>query len=73
MPISPPAARLRANIGNAALRGDQQAADENRRDLRAVTAEEYITRLLATAPPLTADQRDRLALLLRGGGPDAAA
>lgn len=45
-----------------------------RRDLRAARAEDYIEKLVAGAPPLTAAQRDRLALLLRtGGGPDAAA
>ena len=39
-----------------------------RRDLRASRAEDYIRELVAQAPPLTAEQRDRLATLLRGGG-----
>ncbi|TQN44412.1 hypothetical protein FHU33_3914 [Blastococcus colisei] len=34
-----------------------------RRDLRAVRLEEYISRTLATAPPLTDEQRERLASL----------
>jgi hypothetical protein len=34
--------------------------------------DEYIDRLVKRAPALTNAQRDRLALLLRGGGPDAA-
>ena len=35
--------------------------------LRAARAEDYIKRLVETAPPLTADQRERLAVLLRAG------
>ncbi len=37
-----------------------------RRDLRAARAEDYIRKLVDAAPPLSDDQRDRLALLLRG-------
>ncbi|WP_344054452.1 hypothetical protein [Microbacterium lacus] len=37
-----------------------------RRDLRAARIEDYIQRVVATAPPLTADQRSRLAALLVG-------
>ena len=44
-----------------------------RRKLRTERLAAYITATVDAAPPLTADQRDRLALLLRGGGPDAAA
>ncbi len=43
------------------------------RDLRAARAAEYIEKLVADAPPLTAEQRDRLALLLRAGGGGRAA
>ncbi len=38
-----------------------------RRDLRAARAEDYIRRLVDAAPPLTAEQRDRLAVLLKAG------
>lgn len=38
-----------------------------RRNLRAARLEDYISRVVAEAPPLTAEQRDRLAVLLRGG------
>lgn len=38
-----------------------------RRDLRAARAEDYIRDLVAAAPPLTDVQRERLAVLLRGG------
>ncbi len=36
-----------------------------KRDLRAALAEAYINELVASAPPLSAAQRDRLASLLR--------
>jgi hypothetical protein len=31
------------------------------------TLEAYVARIVAEAPPLTAEQRDRIAMLLRGG------
>ncbi len=46
---------------------DTETADSLRRDLRAARAEDYIKKLVAEAPPLSETQRDRLALLLRGG------
>jgi hypothetical protein len=46
--------------------------EELRRQYRAVSAEEYIKQLVEAAPPLTPEQRDRLALLLRPS-PGAAA
>jgi len=42
-----------------------------RRDLRAAVLEDHIKRIVDQAPPLTAEQIDRLAVLLRGGGADA--
>lgn len=36
-----------------------------RRNMRAARAEDYIKRLVDSAPPLNDEQRDRLALLLR--------
>jgi hypothetical protein len=36
-----------------------------RRNLRALRLEDYIRRTVDTAPPLTDEQRERLALLLR--------
>jgi hypothetical protein len=38
-----------------------------RQNLRAARAEDYIRALVDGAPPLSIEQRDRLALLLRGG------
>jgi hypothetical protein len=49
---------------------------ELRRDLRAARAEEYVRALVDGFPPLTSEQRTRLALLLRAssrGGADATA
>ncbi len=43
-----------------------------KRDLRAARAEDYIRQLVDSAPPLTPEQRDRLAVLLRPHVGDAA-
>jgi hypothetical protein len=40
---------------------------ETRRNLNEARLAEHIRRLVDEAPPLTAEQRDRLAILLRGG------
>ncbi|MEZ5150698.1 hypothetical protein [Rhodococcus zopfii] len=72
-PLSPAARSKRAKI--AALSRDREPNDpellETRRDLRALKLEEYVTRVVAEAPPLTDEQRERIASLLRAGG-DAA-
>jgi len=47
--------------------GDTNAITQARRDLNAAHVERAIQRALAAAPPLSADQRDRLASLLRPG------
>lgn len=44
-----------------------QGIQEARRDLAASKLADYIRKTVDAAPPLTEDQRDRLALLLRGG------
>ena len=38
-----------------------------RRNLKAARLAEYIERVVAEAPPLTIEQRNRLSVLLRGG------
>ena len=48
---------------------DDPATVEARRELKAVSAEEYIKQLVDDAPPLTPEQRDRLATLLRPSQP----
>lgn len=39
-----------------------------RRNLAALRLEECVRKTVADAPPLTAEQRDRIAAILRGGG-----
>jgi hypothetical protein len=75
MALSSEARRLRARA--AALRRHhpdqpERGADE-RRTLRAAAAERYIKQLVDTFPPLTREQRVRLATLLQPEGPDAGA
>jgi hypothetical protein len=64
---SPATAHHRARVG--ALSRDRQPNDPEflaaKRDLAAANIENYVTRVLAAAPPLTDEQRCRLAELLR--------
>ncbi len=65
--------KARSDLANAVARakrnphdaGAAAAVDERRRQYRAMAAEEYIKALVDSAPPLTPEQRDRLAVLLR--------
>ncbi|GAA2082407.1 hypothetical protein GCM10009840_18240 [Pseudolysinimonas kribbensis] len=54
----------------AALSRDRQPDDPDlinaRRNLKAARLEDYVTKVVADAPPLTPEQRDRIATLLRG-------
>lgn len=43
-----------------------------RRNLRAERLAEHVRKVVAEAPPLSDEQRDRIAAILRGGGTDAA-
>lgn len=67
--IAPPVAHTRARV--ASLSRSRPADDPDliaaRRDLTASSLESYIRRVISTAPPLTREQCDRLALLLRRG------
>jgi hypothetical protein len=67
--LSADARHHRARI--AALSRDRQPDDpdliEARRNLRALRLEEHVAKVVASAPPLTAEQRDRIAAILRGG------
>lgn len=47
------------------VRDHSWSADDAKRATKAVELEAHIKRVVDTAPPLTAEQRDRLALLLR--------
>lgn len=69
MPVSPRTARARgrSNVLKRHREPGDPAIAEAERDLRAAQLEDHIERVVAAAPPLTPEQRDRLALLLRGG------
>ena len=54
-----------ASLTHSRCADDPELLDA-RRDLRAERLAEYIKNTVETAPPLTQEQRDRLALLLRG-------
>lgn len=67
-PLSERRRRLRARH-NALIKAhgpESPQVLEARRDLAAARLEEYIAETVATAPPLSPEQRDRIALLLRG-------
>lgn len=68
----------RARIANAKRRNPNADTTDLERELKAARAEEYIRALVETFPPLTGEQKARLAALLRhpttpdGGVSDAA-
>jgi hypothetical protein len=67
--LTPEGRRRRARA--AALRRHHpdrpELAADDQRTLKAARAERYVRELVDTFPPLTAEQRGRLALLLQGG------
>ncbi len=69
MPRSPEVSNALAANARAHQRnlGPDAIADA-RRDLATAKIADYITRVVDAAPPLSTEQRDRLALLLRGAG-----
>jgi hypothetical protein len=71
--ISEERRKLRAHKGVAVRLGNIAEADRLDTEIRAARLADYIRRTVDAAPPLSAEQRDRLALLLRGGGTDGAA
>ncbi|MFC3980717.1 hypothetical protein [Streptosporangium jomthongense] len=54
----------RARLARAAQLGDQEAEERARCDLKAARAEDYIRRLVETAPPLRPEAVERLRALL---------
>lgn len=66
MPLSPQRVQARARHNGLKSRRGADAPETlaARAELRALAAEEFIRRTLAAAPPLTAEQRIRLATLL---------
>ncbi len=64
--LSPPAKRVQSKIMHAVKRGDMEAAEQARREFKAIKAEDYVKALVNSAPTLPPDVRERLAVLLRG-------
>lgn len=65
--MSNPVLAARSRVGVAVRLGDPAAEQNARRELAAAKLAEYIRRTVAEAPELTPEQRERLAVLLRGG------
>lgn len=57
--------KARSRIGVATRRGTPEDVAEARRDYRAVKLEAHIREVVNAAPPLTDEQADRLAALIR--------
>ena len=57
----------------AAVRWRKPNQAETARDLAYVRLDEYIRQIVESAPPLTSDQRAKLALLLHGSLPNRGA
>lgn len=68
VPRDPEIRRLRARVARVArYHPDQpELAADDRRALKAAVAEQYVRELVDGWPPLTPDQRGRLAALLAG-------
>ncbi len=73
MVLSEQRRQIRAELASAVAQvkrkpdhlGAVAMVEERRRQYRVMAAEEYIKTLVDSAPPLTPEQRDRLAVLLR--------
>jgi hypothetical protein len=60
-----PLAKARAHVAVAHRKRDPQGIEDANRDFATEKIAHYVTRVLAEAPPLTQEQRTRLAELLR--------
>jgi hypothetical protein len=58
--------KTRSEIAHALRQNPDADVTYLRQQLKAERLEDYIRRVVDHAPPLTAEQRDRLAVLLRG-------
>lgn len=57
--------KLQASLAARTRFHPEEDHTELRRDLKAAKLEEYVARVVAEAPPLSPEQRDRLAMLFR--------
>ena len=71
--LTPRQSNLRAQIAATNRHHPEADVSELVTELRTVTAAEYIRKLVDSAPPLSEDQRARLATLLAPGGGSVAA
>lgn len=62
--------KARSEYANLAKTRDPSDPEmvEKRVELRALKLEDHVTRVIAQAPPLTPEQIERIAALLRAGG-----
>jgi hypothetical protein len=69
MAISPAVKHQRARVARLcqSYSPDHPKLVDARRDLAATRLEEHVRRVVAEAPPLSDEQRDKIANLLRGG------
>lgn len=65
---SNPVFAARSRLGVAARRKHPQQLQTARQELAAAKLEAHIAKILAEAPPLTPEQLDRIAVLLRPAG-----
>ncbi len=65
-------AMQRSRVAVAHRKRDSEAIRTATRDLAAAKLSDYVARVTAEAPPLTNDQCERIAALLRGGANGAA-
>lgn len=63
--VGTPLARSRSQLAVACRLGTPEDVDEARRDFTAAKLADYIKRTVDQAPPLTDEQRERIAALLR--------
>lgn len=69
MAVPPELAHRRARVARLTQGGDPERLEEARRDLAEANLEAHIRKVVDAAPPLTAAQRERLALLLHPAAP----
>lgn len=62
------AQQLRQRIAGRRRHDPTADVEDLQAEMPAAKIEAYIRRAVASAPPLTAEQRDRLAAIFRGGG-----
>jgi hypothetical protein len=65
--------KTRSKIAHTVRQNPNADTTELRRQLKAERLEDHIRRVVDAAPPLTNDQRSKIAALLWSGGDDAAA